>query len=208
MRDEYPPFRLDQGATQAEGLAEPTLVVAEAPVPVAGEPAAPATSCPQRLDRGPTAPVVVGTIGAARARPPRRRLRARRRRPDTTRRRRVPHVPDGELPEATHAIVPPPDSTATAPSGARQFLGTVRIRSESDRPVFVGIGPADDVTQYIGGVERDEVDDLDNDGDPEYSASRAARQPARRVTKSGSRGRRVPASELNGTRTAGTGGWS
>ena len=49
------------------------------------------------------------------------------------------------------------------------FLGTVRIRSESDRPVFVGIGPADDVTQYVGGVERDEVDDLDNSGDPEYS---------------------------------------
>ena len=49
------------------------------------------------------------------------------------------------------------------------FLGTVRIRSESDRPVFVGIGPAGDVTRYVGGVERDVVDDLDHDGDPEYS---------------------------------------
>ncbi len=37
MRDEYPPFRLDQGGTEADGLAEPTFAVAEAPVPVAGE---------------------------------------------------------------------------------------------------------------------------------------------------------------------------
>ncbi|HEU4865994.1 MAG TPA: DUF4389 domain-containing protein, partial [Actinomycetota bacterium] len=46
---------------------------------------------------------------------------------------------------------------------------TVRIRSESDRPGFVGIGPADEVERYLGGVERDEVVDLDNSGDPGYS---------------------------------------
>jgi hypothetical protein len=48
------------------------------------------------------------------------------------------------------------------------FLGTVRISSESDSPVFVGIGPADEVTRYLGGVERDVIDDLDQSGDPEY----------------------------------------
>ena len=39
----------------------------------------------------------------------------------------------------------------------------------SDRPVFVGIGPAADVTRYLGVVERDVVDDLDESGDPEYT---------------------------------------
>ena len=42
MRDEYPPFRLEQGGVEGEGLAEPTLTVAEAPLPVAAEPGAPA----------------------------------------------------------------------------------------------------------------------------------------------------------------------
>ena len=49
------------------------------------------------------------------------------------------------------------------------FLGMVRIRSESDRPVFVGIGPAGEVTQYLRGVQHDVVDDLDTSGDPEYT---------------------------------------
>jgi hypothetical protein len=29
--------------------------------------------------------------------------------------------------------------------------------------------PTNEVTRYLGGVERDEVDDLDSSGDPEYS---------------------------------------
>ncbi len=49
------------------------------------------------------------------------------------------------------------------------FLGTIRIRSESDRPVFVGLGPAADVDRYLEGVEYDVVDDLDSTGDPEYA---------------------------------------
>ena len=57
------------------------------------------------------------------------------------------------------------------------FLGAVRIRSESDRPVFVGIGPAADVTRYLGGVERDVVDDLDESGDPGKLTRRAGGEP-------------------------------
>ena len=49
------------------------------------------------------------------------------------------------------------------------FLGTVRIRSESERPLFVGIAPAAEVDRYLDDVERDVVDDLDSSGDPEYA---------------------------------------
>jgi hypothetical protein len=190
MRDEYPPFRLDQGGTEAEGLAAPTFAVAEAPVPVAGEPAAPAaeptSASPAAAVAGePAAPparkgwtggrialVVVGTIagllalgllvgGCA--------LVA----VDQTQRDDDGFLmsPTQDFSTPTYAIVS--ESADLDTEGGEwaldTFLGTVRIRSESDRPVFVGIGPADEVTRYLGGVERDVVDDLDNSGDPEYS---------------------------------------
>ena len=181
MRDEYPPFRLDQGGTEAEGLAEPTFAVAEAPVPVAGETARPAAAVADEPAEPPArrgwtggriALVVVGTIaglfalgllagGCA--------LVA----VDQTQRDDDGFVmsPTQDFSTSTYAIVS--ESADLDTEGGEwaldTFLGTVRIRSESDRPVFVGIGPADEVTRYLGGIERDVVDDLDNSGDPEYS---------------------------------------
>jgi Domain of unknown function (DUF4389) len=173
MRDEYPPFRLDQGGTEADGLAEPTFAVAEAPVPEGGEPAAPAGPPARRgWTGGRIALVVVGTIaglialgllvgGCA--------LVA----VDQTQRDDDGFLmsPTQDFSTSTYAIVS--ESADIDTEGGEwaldAFLGTVRIRSESDRPVFVGIGPADDVTRYLGDVERDEVDDLDQNGDPEYS---------------------------------------
>jgi hypothetical protein len=173
LRDEYPPFRLDQGGTEGEGFAEPTFAVPEAPVPVAGEPGAP-TEPPARRGwtGGRIALVVVGTIagllalgllagGCA--------LVA----VDQTQRDDDGFLmsPTQDFSTPTYAIVS--ESADLDTEGADwaldSFLGTVRIRSESDRPVFVGIGPAGEVTRYLGGVERDVVDDLDSDGDPEYA---------------------------------------
>ena len=185
MRDEYPPFRLDQGGTEADGLAEPTFAVAEAPVPVAGEPAAEPIAPAAAVAGEPAAPparrgwtggrialVVVGTIaglfalgllvgGCALV-----TIDQAQRDDDG-----FLMSPTQDFSTPTYAIVSESADLDTDGSewALDTFLGTVRIRSESDRPVFVGIGPADEVAQYLGGVERDEVDDLDNSGDPEYS---------------------------------------
>jgi len=169
MRDEYPTFRLNQQGTEGEGFAEP----ASASPAAAREPASP-TEPPVRRGwtGGRIALVVVGTIagllalgllvgGCA--------LVA----VDQTQRDDDGFLmsPTQDFSTRTYAIVS--EDVDLGDEGAERaldtFLGTVRIRSESDRPVFVGIGPAGDVTRYLGGVGRDVVDDLDSDGDPEYS---------------------------------------
>jgi hypothetical protein len=42
----------------------------------------------------------------------------------------------------------------------RDFLGTIRIHTQSSRPAFVGIGRSSAVTAYLGGVRRAEVRDI------------------------------------------------
>ena len=48
-----------------------------------------------------------------------------------------------------------------------ELIGTVRIRSESEQPVFVGIASEDDAQSYLGDVRRAVVTDIE---DPDYSA--------------------------------------
>jgi hypothetical protein len=48
------------------------------------------------------------------------------------------------------------------PGWLEDELGTVKVTATgADRPVFVGIGPADDVESYLDGVSRSLVDDVD-----------------------------------------------
>jgi hypothetical protein len=58
---------------------------------------------------------------------------------------------------STYALVS--DSYRTGAAGdwfvARDFLGTVRIRTESSTPVFVGIAPAEELDSYLGDVRRE-----------------------------------------------------
>ncbi len=164
MRDEYPPFRLDQG-----GLEEP-LATAGSP-----EPAAATDTSAGHAGGGSTAGrivlVVVGVVagiiafgllagGCA--------LVA----VDQTQRDEDGFLmsPSREFSSPTFAIV---SESADIDTGGAEwaldsFLGTVRIRSQSDPFVFVCIGQAAEVDRYLEGVEHDVVKDLDSAGDPEY----------------------------------------
>ena len=171
MRDEYPPFRLDQGGSD--------------PTPPANEPGSELLH-PLAAEEPTTAPapvkpsggggagkvvlIVLGVIagilafgflasGCA--------LVA----VDRTQRDDDGFLmsPSRELTTSTYAIV---SESADLDTGGAEwaldtFLGTVRIRSDSERPVFVGIGPAAAVDRYLRDVARDEIDDLDSGGDPE-----------------------------------------
>ena len=171
MRDEYPPFRLDQGGGDPappddqpgsellHPLAAEEPTTAPAPVKPSGGGGA-----------GKVVLIVLGVIagilafgflasGCA--------LVA----VDRTQRDDDGFLmsPSRELTTSTYAIV---SESADLDTGGAEwaldtFLGTVRIRSESERPVFVGIGPAAAVDRYLRDVARDEIDDLDSGGDPE-----------------------------------------
>jgi hypothetical protein len=56
---------------------------------------------------------------------------------------------------------------ASDPIFADDPLGEIRIRLESrnaETPLFIGVGPADDVAKYLDGVGHAEVSDFDSDG--------------------------------------------
>jgi hypothetical protein len=61
------------------------------------------------------------------------------------------------------------------------LVGTVQIRSRAHEPLFVGIGPAGDVSRYLSGVEHEVVDDL---GDARGTVVRGAREPAPPASRS------------------------
>jgi hypothetical protein len=163
MRDEYPPFRLDQGGAEVIAFDEatPTSVVSEHPPEAKGGGGT----------AGRVALIAVGVVagivafallvgGCA--------LVAI----DQTQRDNDGFLmsPSVVFSTPTYAIVS--ESADIDTDGTEwaldSFLGTVRIRSETDRAVFVGIGPASEVDRYLDGTEHDIVTDLDND-DPRYS---------------------------------------
>jgi hypothetical protein len=77
--------------------------------------------------------------------------------------------PSEDFSTATYAIVSESADVdfGGSESAARAILGDVRIRSESDRDVFVGIAQDTDVEEYLNGVEQSVVTDIGKG--PEYS---------------------------------------
>jgi hypothetical protein len=165
MTDAYPPFRLDQGGGDPAGVA-----AVAAPLQVAEPSQPPAAAVPAGGRRssgvvllvlGSIAAIIsfgllAGGCGLIAV--------------DQTQR-----DDDGflmsrseDFSTPTFAIVSErADLDTTAASALDAFLGTVRIRSESERDVFVGIAPEEDALAYLRGVEHDVVTGIDDE--PEYS---------------------------------------
>jgi hypothetical protein len=183
LRDEYPPFRLDQGGSEFPVVDGPAPAAADDEVeqPAAGEAALEAQAPARRGTAGRVALIAVGVVagfvafgllagGCA--------LVA----VDQTQRDDDGFLmsPTQDFASSSYAIV---STSADIDSDGGEwaldtFLGTVRIRSESERPVFVGIAPADEVDSYLRGVEHHVVDDLDSSGDPEYLRRSGGAPPA------------------------------
>ena len=168
MTDVYPPFRLDQGGEEpgARGADEPPAVS-----PASEEAAV--TEAPARRGASGVVLLVVGSIAA---------LLAfallvggcaavavdQAQRDDDG----FLMSPTEEFSTATYAIVSESaDVDVDGPDWvAKDFLGTIRIRSESERPVFVGIAREPDVAEYLGRVEHAVVTEIGRE--PRYAERR------------------------------------
>ena len=166
MTDTYPPFRLDQGGEEVEPLTRGAVK------PTAPPPASEAveTAPPAERGAGGVALLVVGSIAALLA----FALLAggcaavvvdRIQRDDDG----FLMSPTEDFSTATYAIASESaDVDLDGPDWATtDLVGTVRIRSESDRPVFVGIAREADVAQYLDGVEYAVVTEIGRE--PDYS---------------------------------------
>jgi Domain of unknown function (DUF4389) len=191
MTDRYPPFRLDQGGADPDRIA-PGALTMEGPA----APAAPGVAPAEGRGAGRIALIVVGIVAAILA----FSLLAggcavvvadQALRDDDG----FLMAPSEDFRTPTYAIVS--DRADLDTEGAEWaldvFLGTVRVRAESEgeREIFLGIGRDDAVTAYLRGVEHDVVSDFDDD--PEYE-----RRP-------GGAPRRAPSTALWDVSASGTG---
>jgi Domain of unknown function (DUF4389) len=178
MTDAYPPFRLDQGGDDPAGTAAAVVEAPTAPEATAApaEPpsAAQTTSAePAPRSRGRAGRVVLIVVGVITALLSLALLAGGTALVvvDQTQRDDDGFLmsPSEDFSTAAYAIVS--DSADVdfggSESAARAILGDVRIRSDSDRDVFVGIARDSDVDEYLSRVERSVVTDIGED--PEYS---------------------------------------
>jgi uncharacterized protein DUF4389 len=166
MTDRYPPFRLDQGGPDAGGAERPLAV----PPVVEGEAAAPEPG--PGGGGGGAGRIVLLVLGSVAA------LFAfgaiafgvaavvvdQTQRDDDG----FLMSPSERFSSSTYAVV---SESANIEVGDAEraldwFLGTVRIRSESAQPVFVGIAREADAAAYLDPVQRDVVTDLEDE--PRY----------------------------------------
>jgi hypothetical protein len=153
MTREYPPFRLDSGESDPGGV----IIAPTAPTPAlqATSTAVPASS---RWGAGRVIAVVVASLavlaGLAALAGGGIALVF-----DQTQRDASGYLMTDTTAYSTDTYALVSDSYRTGAAGdrmvARDMLGTVRIRTQSTRPVFVGIGPAAAVDSYLANVRRE-----------------------------------------------------
>ena len=185
MTDAYPPFRLDQGGNDPAGVALGAVPTApEANTASRGLPDSQAVAAPSDTQRprggaGRVVLIVVGVISALLS----LALLAGGTAlvvVDQTQRDENGFLmsPSEDFSTATFAIVSESADVdfGGSESAARAVLGGVRIRSESDRDVFVGIAEDTDVAEYLDAVEHSVVTDIGED--PQYSHRPGGAPPA------------------------------
>ena len=157
MTDEYPPFRLDQGGSEPGSAVEPAA-------------AEPEEVADRKWSGGRIAVVVIGSIlalaslgvlaGGAVA------VVA-----DQTQRDSDGFLvtPSEQFDTGTYALVSETIAvTADIPQWViDQLIGTVRIKSKSEKRIFIGIAPEAAADSYLSGVRRAVVKDISPD--PHYS---------------------------------------
>jgi len=171
MTDAYPPFRLDPGGPEPGARA-----VAEEPVPSAPVPAAAAV--PRR--RWSAGRIVLLAIGALTGLVALGLLAGGAAGLVVDRTQRE----DGFVTSPSHSYVTPTYALVSetaeleGPRWAwRDLVGTVRIRSTADHPVFLGIAREADVQRYLAGVAHDVVRNPDDDPE-DYDRQPGAGPPA------------------------------
>jgi Domain of unknown function (DUF4389) len=155
MTPEYPPFRLDPGENEPGTLAiTPTATVA----PPASPPTAESASPTRAWGAGRVTGVVLGSLavlaGLAAVVAGGTAVVF-----DQTQRDASGYLMTDSSAYATNTYALVSDSYRTGAAGdvvvARDMLGRIRIRTVSDRPLFVGIARAAAVDSYLAGVRRE-----------------------------------------------------
>jgi hypothetical protein len=152
MTPEYPPFRVDSGESEPGGITIATSAPPTSPVKATAVPAG------RSWGAGRVIAVVVASLavlaGLAALAGGATALVF-----DQTQRDASGYLMTGSTSYSTDTYALVSDSYRTGAAGdvlvARDMLGTVRIRTDSDRPLFVGIARAAAVESYLAGVRRE-----------------------------------------------------
>jgi hypothetical protein len=155
MTTEYPPFRVDAGENDPAGAIIATRSAAARTeagnhVPAAWGPARVTATLLAGLTALVGAAAIAAGAGALAL--------------DYTQRDTAGYLNSSAAPYSTGAYALESGAYDAGAPGvgviAREVLGTIRIRSQSSRPVFVGIAPAAAAERYLSNVDRAEAGDL------------------------------------------------